>query len=140
MFANRQVLWAAYKQTEVRGSCTACLLKLKNDILHACNVGDSGFMVRAIVCRRTQLRGSMLHVGVTCSAAASLQSPCTRFGNVSQYLSSPQTAADVQVVRQTDVVFQSPHQQHSFNFPYQLGRQEVDAASETPARAQVPQP
>ena len=41
-----QVLWAAYKQTEVRGSCTACLLKLKNDILHACNVGDSGFMVR----------------------------------------------------------------------------------------------
>jgi serine/threonine protein phosphatase PrpC len=41
-----QVLWAAYKQTEVRGSSTACLLKLKNDILHACNVGDSGFMVR----------------------------------------------------------------------------------------------
>lgn len=42
------------------------------------------------------------------------------------------------MVRQTDVIFQSPHQQHSFNFPYQLGRQEVDAASETPARAQVP--
>lgn len=42
-----------------------------------------------------------------------------------------------QVVRDDDVIFQSPHQQHSFNFPYQLGRQEVDAASESPARAQV---
>ncbi len=41
-----QVLWAAYKQTEVRGSSTACLLKLKYDMLHGCNVGDSGFMVR----------------------------------------------------------------------------------------------
>jgi protein phosphatase PTC7 len=81
----KQVLWAAYKQTEVRGSSTACLLKLKADILHACNVGDSGFMI----------------------------------------------------VRDEDVAFVSPHQQHSFNFPYQLGRQEVDAASETPARAQI---
>lgn len=42
-----------------------------------------------------------------------------------------------QVVRKDDVIFQSPHQQHSFNFPYQLGRREVDAANETPARAQV---
>ncbi len=81
-----QVLWAAYKQTEVRGSSTACVLKLKRDILHACNVGDSGFMV----------------------------------------------------VRADEVIFQSPHQQHSFNFPFQLGRREVDAASEYPSRAQVP--
>lgn len=81
----KQVLWAAYQQTTCRGSSTACLLKLKNDILHACNVGDSGFVV----------------------------------------------------VRENDVIFQSPHQQHSFNFPYQLGKQEVDAANETPARAQV---
>ena len=66
---NRQVLWAAYKQTEVRGSCTACLLKLKNDILHACNVGDSGFMVCASVSQQTQLN---LHDGAICYAAASL--------------------------------------------------------------------
>ncbi len=85
LIAMLQVLWAAYKQTEVRGSSTACILKLKADILHAANVGDSGFMV----------------------------------------------------VRDDDVIFQSPHQQHSFNFPYQLGRAEVDAASESPARAQV---
>ncbi len=44
------------------------------------------------------------------------------------------------MVRDNDVIFQSPHQQHSFNFPYQLGRQEVDAASESPARAQVRAP
>lgn len=44
---------------------------------------------------------------------------------------------EMQVVRENDVIFQSPHQQHSFNFPYQLGKQEVDAANETPARAQV---
>lgn len=41
------------------------------------------------------------------------------------------------VVRGSDVSFQSPHQQHSFNFPFQLGRQEPQMASETPARAQV---
>lgn len=81
----KQLLWAAYKQTQVRGSSTACILKLKHDILHACNVGDSGFLI----------------------------------------------------IRNEDVIFQSPHQQHSFNFPYQLGKQEVDAANESPARAQT---
>ena len=129
---RRQVLWAAYKQTEVRGSSTACLLKLKNDILHACNVGDSGFMVRPSMSRQTQLK---LHVGVLALQLPRCHSPCARFWDVSSHQAP---AADLQVVRQNDVVFQSPHQQHSFNFPYQLGRQEVDAASETPARAQVP--
>jgi hypothetical protein len=62
--------------------------------------------------------------------------PCAHF----RALSPGIQAVTSQVVRQNDVIFQSPHQQHSFNFPYQLGRQEVDAASETPARAQVPQP
>jgi len=81
----KQMLWAAYKQTQEQGSSTACILKLKHDQLHGTNVGDSGFMV----------------------------------------------------VRGSDVSFQSPHQQHSFNFPFQLGRQEPQMASETPARAQV---
>lgn len=81
----KQVLWAAYKQTQIAGSCTACLVKVKRDQLHATNVGDSGFLV---------IRGST-------------------------------------------VVFQSPLQQHSFNFPYQLGRTKPNIAAETPARAQV---
>lgn len=82
------MLWAAYKQTQEKGSSTACILKLKHDQLYGTNVGDSGFLV----------------------------------------------------VRGSEVVFQSPHQQHSFNFPFQLGLKdpkEPKMASETPARAQV---
>lgn len=80
----KQVLWAAYNQTQLVGSCTACLLKVKHDQLHATNCGDSGFVI----------------------------------------------------VRGSDVAFQSPSQQHKFNFPYQLGRPSPNRAAETPARAQ----
>lgn len=81
----KQVLWAAYNQTQLLGSSTACLLKVKHDQLHATNCGDSGFVI---------IRGS-------------------------------------------EVAFQSPSQQHKFNFPRQLGRPGLNRAAETPARAQI---
>ncbi|XP_021287060.1 probable protein phosphatase 2C 55 [Herrania umbratica] len=40
-----KVLHEAYFRTKVEGSSTACIVTLKADILHAVNVGDSGFMV-----------------------------------------------------------------------------------------------
>ena len=59
-------LWVMWGQ----GSCTACVIVLERDVLHAANLGDSGFMV----------------------------------------------------IRGDQVVYKSPAQQHSFNFPFQLGR------------------
>ncbi|KAL6520078.1 hypothetical protein OROHE_017221 [Orobanche hederae] len=62
------VLKKAHAETSARGSSTACIIALKNQDLHAINLGDSGFMV----------------------------------------------------VRDECVIFESPVQQHGFNFPYQL--------------------
>ncbi|XP_057509970.1 probable protein phosphatase 2C 55 isoform X1 [Actinidia eriantha] len=41
----RRVIDEAYSNTNVEGSSTACILTLKNNKLHAANVGDSGFML-----------------------------------------------------------------------------------------------
>ena len=64
MFCEQNVLCC------VQGSCTACVVVLEGNMLHAANLGDSGFMV----------------------------------------------------IRGDSIVFKSRTQQHSFNFPYQLGR------------------
>lgn len=40
-----QALEEAYLVTKAKGSSTACIVTLKDDFLHAVNVGDSGFMV-----------------------------------------------------------------------------------------------
>ncbi|KAF7148454.1 hypothetical protein RHSIM_Rhsim03G0031700 [Rhododendron simsii] len=39
------VLNEAFLNTEAQGSSTACILTLKGDVLHAVNIGDSGFAV-----------------------------------------------------------------------------------------------
>ena len=36
---------AAHKKTDARGSSTACIVVVNGSTLHACNLGDSGFMV-----------------------------------------------------------------------------------------------
>ncbi|XP_059662196.1 probable protein phosphatase 2C 80 isoform X2 [Cornus florida] len=41
----RKVLDEAYSKTNVKGSSTACILTLKDNHLHAANVGDSGFLL-----------------------------------------------------------------------------------------------
>ncbi|XP_027071684.1 probable protein phosphatase 2C 80 [Coffea arabica] len=40
-----QVLHEAYWMTKAKGSSTACIVTLKEDFLHAVNIGDSGFLV-----------------------------------------------------------------------------------------------
>lgn len=40
----KKVLKAAYSITKAKGSSTACIVTIKDDCLHAANVGDSGFM------------------------------------------------------------------------------------------------
>ncbi|KAK2991433.1 hypothetical protein RJ640_019079 [Escallonia rubra] len=41
----KTVLLKAYNETKLEGSSTACILTLKNNHLHAANLGDSGFLV-----------------------------------------------------------------------------------------------
>ncbi|KAF8398685.1 hypothetical protein HHK36_014540 [Tetracentron sinense] len=54
-----RVLEAAYSNTKVEGSSTACIVAFTNKFLHAVNVGDSRFMViredRIIYCSPVQL-------------------------------------------------------------------------------------
>ncbi|OMO79820.1 phosphatase 2C (PP2C)-like protein [Corchorus capsularis] len=78
------VLSEAYSKTKALGSSTACIITLKDDnMLHAVNMGDSGFML---------IRGGV-------------------------------------------VIYKSPIQQHSFNFPYQLGYSSGNA--DRPSQAEV---
>lgn len=65
-----QVLEKAHAATNAMGSSTACIIALKNQDLHAINLGDSGFII----------------------------------------------------VRDGCLIFESPVQQHGFNFTYQLER------------------
>ncbi|XP_073284898.1 probable protein phosphatase 2C 80 isoform X2 [Primulina huaijiensis] len=44
-FNLKHILNEAYLKTKVPGSSTACILTLKNNSLHAVNVGDSGFLL-----------------------------------------------------------------------------------------------
>jgi protein phosphatase PTC7 len=78
----QQILEYAHKKTMARGSCTACILCVDKGVLHASNLGDSGFLV----------------------------------------------------VRQGELAFMSPQQQHEFNFPYQLGS--ADSMADMPSAAQ----
>ncbi|XVE58091.1 hypothetical protein DITRI_Ditri04bG0142600 [Diplodiscus trichospermus] len=78
-----KVLNEAFRKTKAEGSSTACIITLQEgNILHAVNMGDSGFML----------------------------------------------------IRQGAAIYKSPIQQHSFNFPYQLGN---CANSNKPWQAQV---
>ncbi|XWS61592.1 hypothetical protein CRYUN_Cryun07bG0138900 [Craigia yunnanensis] len=78
-----KVLNEAFRKTEAEGSSTACIITLnEGTMLHAVNMGDSGFML----------------------------------------------------IRQGAAIYKSPIQQHSFNFPYQLGN---SAKSNKPWQAQV---
>lgn len=65
----QEILEKAYDGTAVQGSSTACIVCLRDDVLHVSNLGDSGFVL----------------------------------------------------VRNGKIEFQSPQQQHGFNFPFQLG-------------------
>jgi len=78
----QEILDYAHKKTMARGSCTACVLCVDQGVLHASNLGDSGFLV----------------------------------------------------VRQGELAFMSPQQQHEFNFPYQLGS--ADSMADLPSAAQ----
>lgn len=62
------------KVTHITGSCTACVLLVKGDVLYSANLGDSGFLL----------------------------------------------------VRHEQVAYRTKEQQHSFNFPYQLGTDSTD--------------
>ncbi|EPS61381.1 hypothetical protein M569_13414, partial [Genlisea aurea] len=76
------VLEKAHSRTNFSGSSTACIISLKNQDVHAINLGDSGFII----------------------------------------------------VRNGETVFESPVQQHGFNFPYQLERSKM---GDLPSSAQV---
>lgn len=78
----QEILEYAHKKTLARGSSTACVLCVDQGVLHASNLGDSGFLV----------------------------------------------------VRQGELAFMSPQQQHEFNFPYQLGS--ADSMADLPSAAQ----
>ncbi|KAG5555800.1 hypothetical protein RHGRI_006443 [Rhododendron griersonianum] len=58
------VLNEAFLNTEAQGSSTACILTLKSDVLHAVNIGDSGFMV--IQGRKTVYKSPVQHWGFNC--------------------------------------------------------------------------
>lgn len=77
-----QVLEKAHASTSAMGSSTACIIALKNQNLHAINLGDSGFII----------------------------------------------------VRDGSTIFESPVQQHGFNFTYQL---EHSNRSDLPSAGQV---
>ncbi|XP_075510520.1 putative protein phosphatase 2C 80 isoform X2 [Primulina tabacum] len=76
------VLEKAHAATKAMGSSTACIISLKNQGLHAINLGDSGFIV--------------------------IRDGCT--------------------------IFESPIQQHGFNFTYQL---DSDSKGDLPSSGQV---
>lgn len=76
------IMKAAHKDVLIQGSCTACVLTLEGDRLHAANLGDSGFVI----------------------------------------------------IRGGKVFFNSPSQQHDFNFPYQLSADD-SSTSDKPANA-----
>ncbi|GBG59274.1 hypothetical protein CBR_g32289 [Chara braunii] len=76
-----RVLARAHERTKVQGSSTACIILLRDDVLQAANLGDSGFIL----------------------------------------------------IRKGRTVFKSPPQQHSFNFPYQLG----SGGSDSPESAEM---
>ncbi|XP_073154892.1 probable protein phosphatase 2C 80 isoform X2 [Henckelia pumila] len=76
------VLEKAHAATKAMGSSTACIISLKNQGLHAINLGDSGFLV--------------------------IRDGCT--------------------------IFESPVQQHGFNFTYQL---DSDSRGDLPSSGQV---
>ncbi|XP_074348743.1 putative protein phosphatase 2C 80 isoform X2 [Apium graveolens] len=77
-----RVLTRAHSATKAKGSSTACIICLKEEGIHAINLGDSGFII----------------------------------------------------VRDGCTVFESPVQQHGFNFPYQL---ECSSRSDQPNSGQV---
>lgn len=77
-----RVLEKAYNRTKKAGSSTACIIALRDQGIHAVNLGDSGFIV----------------------------------------------------VREGSTVFQSPSQQHDFNFPFQL---DAGGMGDLPKDAQV---
>ncbi|KAF7149457.1 hypothetical protein RHSIM_Rhsim03G0031600 [Rhododendron simsii] len=58
------VLNEAFLNTEAQGSSTACILTLKGDVLHAVNIGDSGFVV--IRGRKTVYKSPVQHWGFNC--------------------------------------------------------------------------
>ncbi|KAL3844849.1 hypothetical protein ACJIZ3_002252 [Penstemon smallii] len=76
------VLEKAHAKTKAQGSSTACIIALKNQVLHAINLGDSGFIV----------------------------------------------------IRDGYLIFESPVQQHGFNFTYQL---ECGNTGDLPSSGQV---
>lgn len=88
----KQVLHAAFWKTEVEGASTACIITLKDNFLHAANLGDSGF----IVIRKGKIvyRSSVQETGFNCPY---------QLGRLTGY--TPQLAKEICVeVRPDDVL------------------------------------
>jgi protein phosphatase PTC7 len=103
----KKIFIEAVNQTRAIGSCTfvMCTLDLEKEYLHALNMGDSGYML---------VRGkSSQNENLTSNKALNSilsKSSLTQTDNKNSKIS------DI-----FDIIARSEEQQHSFNFPYQVG-------------------
>jgi len=89
----------ACENTSSIGSSTfcMCILDFEKEYLHTLNMGDSGYML----------------LRATSSGPGSIKNPNKTLNTL---LSNPSHTDSP-----FDIIFKSPEQQHSFNFPYQVG-------------------
>jgi protein phosphatase PTC7 len=97
----KKIFSEACYQTKSQGSCTfaMCTLDLEKEYLHTLNLGDSGYML---------IRGK--------GAGSEVKTPNKSLNNILNKNNQNNKESDT-----FDVLFRSEEQQHSFNFPYQVG-------------------
>jgi protein phosphatase PTC7 len=90
----KKIFSKAVENTHSQGSCTFCMctLDLEKDYLHTLNMGDSGYML------------------IRSKDKENIQNPNKSLNKILSKESDT-----------FDIVYKSEEQQHSFNFPYQVG-------------------
>jgi protein phosphatase PTC7 len=103
----KKIFIEAVNQTRAMGSCTfvMCTLDLEKEYLHALNMGDSGYML---------VRGKSQNENITPNKA------------LNSILNKNNPTQNNKISEIFDIIARSEEQQHSFNFPYQVGSQGDD--------------
>jgi len=110
----QKLLELAHSVTMARGSCTACIICLENNRLHASNLGDSGFLI---------VKGAAVEAVARKNKESNISDNSNATENDEESSAAPE-----------EFGYMSPQQQHEFNFPYQIGS--ADSMSDSPSAAQ----
>lgn len=114
----QKLMEIAHSVTMARGSCTACIVCLENNRLHASNLGDSGFLI---------VKGAAIEAVARNNKKENNNSNSS--SNAADNDEDTSAAAAPE-----EFGYMSPQQQHEFNFPYQIGS--ADSMSDSPSAAQ----